>query len=889
MDTAARLASIRASNIFRLTELYRRIVPRPVPPRAEAEGHAFTAPAPEPADERDPLEQMIERERAELARLEAEFRRLHHALSLAKQSRLRRAWMAARENVRRAIGAARHPLWTIGAGARVVGNRGALAGVRVAWRRLCWNTSLFRGRPPVEQQTDQANAADAIRWLPPVRISGETYNALLSHPRSMLTYQMQASPGSRLVAACGLLPTAWADNRGGVEFELHVEVPGRQWQARRTLTMNPGARWVDRRWRHLTIRMPAGPTCNAVVRLTTRRPDGVAGAHASSVWGEPRIEWRRTPAEMWRSVLGLVARLRYAGLLGTLRQLRELQASDGQASRYRQWVEMHTPTAEALAQMATEEKAFAYRPRISVLTPVYNTDPRWLRAAIESVRRQAYSNWELCLVDDGSTAKATLGLLQEYEGDRRIRVVHLPVNSGISAATNAALEAATGDFLAMLDHDDELAPEALHEMVRFLDRVPDADMIYSDEDKLDAAGERCDPYFKPDWSPEHFRSCMYTCHLMVLRASLVRELGGFRLGVEGSQDYDLVLRIMERTSRIHHLPQVLYHWRKIQGSFAQSGLAKTWAANAGERALHDHVERCGLDAVVLPGPAPGLYRVRHRIAGKPLVSIILPTGGRTRVVGDRTIDLLKNCVSSVVQKSTYENYEIVIGDDGELPEATAAFLESVPHKRVHFPPSGPFNYGRKLNFIVSHSRGSHLLLFNDDTEIITPEWLEAMLEYSQQEAIGVVGAKLLYPDGRIQHIGVLMGVCGMAAHAFHSHPGSTAGYGSSALIVRNYSAVTAACMMTRRDLYERLGGFDGRFIFDFNDTDYCLRLRREGYRIVYTPYAELYHFEMATYGARPWHADEIDYMRRTWAEVCEHDPYYNPHLTRDFPDYRVRV
>jgi GT2 family glycosyltransferase len=385
---------------------------------------------------------------------------------------------------------------------------------------------------------------------------------------------------------------------------------------------------------------------------------------------------------------------------------------------------------------------------------------------------------------------------------------------------------------------------------------------------------------------------MYTCHLMILRTSLARELGGFRRGFEGSQDYDLVLRVSERTDRIHHVPQILYHWRKIPGSVAASGLAKTWAIDAGERALQEHAERTGLDAVVVPGPGPGLFRIRHRIAGTPLVSIVLPTAGRTRVIGDRTIDLLVNCVSSVVKKTTYQNYELVIGDDGELPEATAAYLASVtqaPIRRLHFPQPDGFNYGRKLNFIASHARGEHLLLFNDDTEIISGEWLEAMLEYSQQEAIGGVGAKLLYPDGRIQHIGIVTGVSGMVAHAFHGHPGSTPGYGASAQIVRNYSAVTAACMMTRRELYERLGGFDVRFQFDFNDIDYCLRLRRAGYRLVYTPYAELYHLEMATWGARPWHAEELEYMRQTWADVLANDPYYNPNLTREYPDYRVQV
>jgi glycosyltransferase involved in cell wall biosynthesis len=382
---------------------------------------------------------------------------------------------------------------------------------------------------------------------------------------------------------------------------------------------------------------------------------------------------------------------------------------------------------------------------------------------------------------------------------------------------------------------------------------------------------------------------MYTCHLMVLRASLVRELGGFRSCCDGAQDYDLGLRISERSQRIHHIPKMLYRWRKIPESVASSGAAKNWASEAGEQALRDHARRCGMDATVVPGPANGLYRMRHRIAGQPLVSIILPTAGRTRDIGGRQINLLETCVTSIVERSTYGHYELVIADDGTLPRATEAFLESVPHTRLHHQLEGAFNYARKINFIVRHSRGSHLILLNDDIEIISPEWIEAMLEFSQQEDIGAVGAKLFYPDGRIQHIGVLMGVSGLAAHAFHSHPGSSSGYGSSALIIRNYSAVTAACLMTRRDLYKRMSGFDERFVFDFNDIDYCLRLRREGYRVVFTPHAEMYHLESATVPDRVWNSRDLDDMRRTWADVCERDPYYNPHLTRDFPDYRVRV
>ncbi len=583
------------------------------------------------------------------------------------------------------------------------------------------------------------------------------------------------------------------------------------------------------------------------------------------------------------------ARLHRTGLVASLRHLRDSPSPDERAALYRRWISLNTPTAEDLARLAAEVESLAYHPRISIVTPVYDTDPTWLTACIESVLRQAYPDWELCLCDDGSRSKATQGVLRQYEADPRIHVTYLASNGGISAASNAALATATGEFVAFLDHDDELSADALHEIVRCLNEHPDADMIYSDEDKIDPTGERCDPYFKPDWSPELFLSCMYTCHLMAVRASLIKDLGGFRLGYEGAQDYDLVLRLMERTSRIHHIPKILYHWRKLERSVASSGTAKPWALDAGERALQDYATRMNLDATVSAGSGAGLYRVRYRIVGRPLVSIVIPTAGGAIQVGGQRKDLLVSCIRSVVEKTAYENYELIVADDGWLPASMLAFLETVPHKRVSYRDPGPFNYARKLNFAVSHAKGTQLILFNDDLEVMSGEWLTAMLEHSQREPVGAVGAKLFYPDGRLQHIGIVMGVCGMAAHAFHRHPGSSQGYGASAVVVRDYSAVTAACMMTRRDLYDRLGGFNERFALDFNDTDYCLRLRAAGYRVVFTPYAQLYHWESATAGPRAWRAEDVDEMRRTWGDVCERDPYYNPNLTRDFPDYRVRV
>ncbi|MCX6546017.1 MAG: glycosyltransferase [Acidobacteria bacterium] len=893
----ASIKAIRATWIYRITHVVRLVVPRrgaaqtlgadlslpSEPLRPDGDGQ----PGSDAAPQRDESpERVLARRRAALSRLEEEASRVHLQLHHLILSRPRRAWIRLRANMVFAT----HPSWTLGALWRLICSRGLAGGIGTALHRFFWTTDLFRFHPLEDQRTDQPHAGDAIRWLPPVRISHQTRHALFMHPTSAVSFRFAPQAGSRVIADCGLLPIVWANNRGGVVFALDVEVPSLDWRTTRSLRINPGERFADRRWRRVAVQLPPGALPEVVVGFATTLPAGVSGANAWAVWGEPRIEWRRTLADRWRSIRAFGVRIRRSGLIGTLRQIRDLQSADEHTARYRRWIAINTPMETDLAQMAAAVAGFGIRPRISVITPVYNTDPRWLRACVESVRGQVYPDWELCLADDGSTRHGTLRVLKEYEalGDSRIHVVHCARNGGISAASNAALDVATGEFFALLDHDDELAPEALYEVARFLNEVPDADWIYSDEDKLDAAGERCDPYFKPDWSPEHFRSTMYTCHLMVLRASLVRDVGGFRSRCDGAQDYDLALRVSERSERIHHIPKMLYRWRKLPESTASSGTAKNWASDAGERALQDHVARCGLDATVVPGPANGLYRVRHRIAGKPLVSIIIPTTGRTRDVEGPQISVLE-CIQSIVRKSTYDRYELVIADDSSLPEATEAFLEAVPHTRVHHPVEGAFNYPRKLNAAVRESHGSHLLLFNDDIEVITPEWIEAMLEFSQQDAIGAVGPKLLYPDGRIQHIGVVMGVCGLAAHAFHGHAGSSTGYGSSALIIKNYSAVTAACMMTRRDLYERMNGFDERFALDFNDVDYCMRLRRAGYRIVFTPHAELCHVESATAPARTWKSSDLELMRTTWADVCERDPYYNPHLTRDFPDYRVRI
>jgi GT2 family glycosyltransferase len=373
---------------------------------------------------------------------------------------------------------------------------------------------------------------------------------------------------------------------------------------------------------------------------------------------------------------------------------------------------------------------------------------------------------------------------------------------------------------------------------------------------------------------------------MVVRRSLVQEVGGFREGFEGAQDYDLLLRVMERTTRIHHIPRILYHWRKSATSTAAVGAAKPWALEAGQRALKDYVSRRRMSAEVLPGPYPGMYRVRRSIQNDPLVSIVIPTTGRPHAGRG---DLLARSLRSL-GRTAWRNIEvIVVSDNGELSTAARQALERLPHSVIDYPARHPFNFSHKVNQGVRGARGEHVVLFNDDLEVTSPEWLMALLEFSQLPDVGAVGAKLVYPDGRLQHVGMLIGVCGLAAHAFHRYPGTANGYFGNAVVARDSSAVTAACLMSRRAVFEEVGGFDEDFPIDFNDVDFCLRLRAAGYRIVFTPYAELIHHESASFGPRVQSSLELSRMRERWGAVVERDPYYNPNLSKLFSDYRLQL
>ena len=548
---------------------------------------------------------------------------------------------------------------------------------------------------------------------------------------------------------------------------------------------------------------------------------------------------------------------------------------------YDLWVARHALTPEKIRQLREEAQTLPYQPKISIVMPVYNTAETWLRRAIESVRSQIYLHWELCICDDGSTARHVSQVITEYSReDARIRGLMSPQNRGVSAASNGALSLATGEYVGFLDHDDELTPDALCEVVKLLNEMPDLDLIYTDEDKMTLEGRRVEHFFKPDWSPDLLLSMNYITHFAVVRRGLVQEIGGFTEGLEGSQDYDLFLRISEKTGRIGHVAKPLYSWRIIPGSAAGNIQAKPYANVAGRQALEEHLRRRGIVGKVSDGLiSPCRYRVRYDISAQPLISIIIPTRDK--------VELLTRCLESIEAKTTYRHFEIIVLDNHSEEPDTLTYLAGLPHTVVPVP--GPFNYSYLNNLGAARARGEFLLFLNNDIEVITEEWLEALLEHAQRKEVGAVGAKLIFPNGTIQHAGVIIGHGGFANNAFWGEPAANPGYCCLTHVVRNCSAVTGACMMTRKVVFDEVGGFDENLTVAFGDVDLCLRMRERGYTVVYTPYAVLYHLESATReGLHPM-ADEAHARQRWGWLLVQGDPYYNPHLTLERFDSSLRI
>jgi len=573
---------------------------------------------------------------------------------------------------------------------------------------------------------------------------------------------------------------------------------------------------------------------------------------------------------------------------------RTADAAPPPPNTYAAWVAQYdTLTPDDADKIRAKLAGLKKRPLISVLMPTYNTPEKWLVAAIESVRRQIYENWELCIADDASKDPQVRKILERYQKkDTRIKVVIRETNGHISAASNSALALAHGEFIALLDHDDEIRPHALACLALELDAHPNADLIYSDEDKIDENGHRYDHYFKPDWNPDLFMVQNYVSHLGVYRTLLVREVGGFRIGYEGSQDWDLAMRVVERTApdRIRHIPKILYHWRSVPGSTAMLIGAKSYATQAAEKVISEHLVRAGIEATI--SPTKGSYwRVHYPVPNPaPRITLIIPTRNR--------LNVLKPCVESLLAKTTYPNFEILVVDNDSDDPETLTYLGELgarPRCRVvSF--GGEFNFSAINNFGVSKTNAPLVGLLNNDLEVIHGDWLDEMVSHAVRPEIGCVGAKLYYPDDRIQHAGVILGIGGVAAHAWQTHPRGSAGQAHRNLLQQNLSAVTAACLVIRREIFLKVGGLEAdKLKVAFNDVDFCLKVQAAGYRNFWTPYAELYHHESASRGAedtlekRDRFRNEVEYMTTKWGETLVNDPAYNPNLTLTINDFTLAL
>lgn len=604
---------------------------------------------------------------------------------------------------------------------------------------------------------------------------------------------------------------------------------------------------------------------------------------------------RNTVRLAWRHRSDLHKLVFYARVNGVRKALNRISSSmrglDG-ADRYADWVAAYdTLTAADLKRLAALAEALPRKPLISVVMPVYEPPAEALRRAIDSVRRQVYPHWQLCIADDASPSPHVREILSAAAAeDARIRVVFRPANGHVSAASNSALQLASGEFVALLDHDDELVPHALYVVAAELNARPNADLLYSDEDKLDDQGRRTDPYFKPDWDPELFLGQNYLNHLSVYRRSLVEAVGGFREGFEGSQDYDLALRVIERTSpdRIRHLPHVLYHWRIQPGAATLSSTQLGRAADAARRAVAEHLRRTGSRAEVTVAAGRYQHIVHPLPEPPPLVSLLVPTRD--------AVGLVRQCLDGLLRGTDYPGLEVLILDnDSRDPETLAYFDEVRQDGRVRvLPQPGPFNFSAINNAGVAAARGSVIGFINNDIKVIGRDWLREMVAHAVRPEVGAVGAKLRYGDDTIQHGGVILGIGGVGGHAHRRVPADHPGRFSRLMLVQSFSAVTAACLVMRKTLFEQIGGFDAEHLaVAFNDVDLCLKLRARGLRVVWTPHAELYHLESVSRGGdldadkRNRFRAESLHMRETWGPVLDHDPFYNPNLTLHAMDYSL--
>jgi glycosyltransferase involved in cell wall biosynthesis len=556
-----------------------------------------------------------------------------------------------------------------------------------------------------------------------------------------------------------------------------------------------------------------------------------------------------------------------------VRQLKPKREKPAAPTEYQAWFEEHRASAEDLASMRHEMRGFASKPVVSILMPVFDTPVPWLGEAVESVLAQVYENWELLLIDDGSTDADLLRALPALGArDRRIRLVRLESHQGISAALNRGLDLASGEWVTFLDHDDLLEPDALFQNVKLLQENPGLDLIYSDEDKLTDQGLDS-PMLKPDWSPDFFLSCNYLCHMIFLRQNRVREVGGFQSQFDGSQDYDLLLRVSERTNRIHHIPRVLYHWRRSETSSASDVRQKPGQLEASWRAIEAHLKRRGEQARVAVDWRTHAFYVRRELREARKISVIIPSF--------RASGSLERCLKTMVSRTSYPNYEIVIVQAGERDKIAEATTDSLHHV-LYFTDAA--NDSAAKNYAVAHTDSPWLLFLDDKVEATGPDWLTIMAEHVQRAETGAVGPRLVNSSGTIEHAGLVLGVNGIAQSAFRGFPAEHPGVNRQLQMTRNYSAVSSACLLVRREVFQKIGGFDEKLSGALADIDLCLKMRDAGYLIVYTPLAKLCWDAVSDKNDAAGEA----VVRKRWVHLLERDPYYNPNLSRESADFSLR-
>jgi glycosyltransferase involved in cell wall biosynthesis len=728
-----------------------------------------------------------------------------------------------------------------------------------------------------------------LRVLDALRCCGRTHEYTLS-PLNQLNREGDAwvssgeDPQFHVTAGPGVLPRGWtlisiefADLGEWLEPAIYVD-DGRGYSEK------------------TAIRLPA-TRAGRISRLV-KLPRRVKALRLDPMARPGRLEVKRLSMQP----LGSLAALRHAlsesdNDLATALAFctRTAQARGAEAciprEEYAEWIKVRdTLTDMGRDEIRVEIKGMQRPPLFSILMPVYNSNLSWLREAIDSVRSQLYPDWELCIVNDASTGSDIASLLDGLASqDSRIKVRHRQTNGGIVAASNDALEMASGDWIATLDHDDRLAEQALHQLASAISRHPEAAILYSDHDHLTADGVRDNPYFKPDWNYELALGQNYVNHLSAFRSRDVRGAGGFRAGFDGSQDWDLLLRLVETTDpeNIVHIPHVLYHWRSAGGNFSQ---AQAQAGRAGRRAVEEHLLRTGQRADVIPDATiAGHLDVRWQLPETPpLVSVIIPTRDR--------LDLLRRCVDGVLYRTDYPQLEIIIVDNGSIEAETHAWFKSLENdKRIRIlDEPGGFNFSRLCNRGVEAARGEVYVLLNNDIEVINANWLSVMVAHALRPGIGAVGAKLYYPNGSIQHGGVVLGIGGVAGHVHRFLSANGGGYQGRARLTQRMSAVTAACLAGRKEIFQRIGGFDEQNLeVAYNDVDFCLNLRESGYAMIWTPNAELIHHESASRGSdsKPEktarYAGERMWMLGKWGDKLKIDPAYNSNLSLDPPGYNL--